>query len=444
MSGSLSTYKELQESGVNWLGAIPSRWVVAKTGWYFKIAMGQTILKEELIDDGKWPVFSATDGDHYFGRVDNPTVRLNIGDIVIPARGNSIGSVKLVKEQATTTQTTIYCKRESQKLLPEFVFHYLKGCKDNLFYFTQTAIPQITVEEVSSNPILIPPLEEQKQIASFLDYETAKIDALIAMQQQLIALLGEKRQAVISHAVTKGLNPDAPMRDSGVQWLGQVPEHWDVRAISKCITKITNGYVGPTRDILVEEGVPYIQATHIKNGVVNFDNAYFVRQEWSDKKLKSILKAGDVLIVQTGAGTGDVGLVSENEAGYNCHALILLTSSANSMTGSYLSLALQSEYGKAVLFSIRTGGMHPHLNCGEVKFVRVPVPPLPEQAAIANHVAEQTKTFDQLEAKANAAVELLRERRTALISAAVTGKIDVRGWKPPAADPKKETEMEVA
>ncbi|WP_176452731.1 restriction endonuclease subunit S, partial [Aeromonas sp. A35_P] len=231
LAGQYRPYPEYKDSGVVWLGEMPSTWVLAKTARYFKIAMGQTILKEQLEDDGEWPVYSATEGDHYFGRVNNPQVRLGCGDLVIPARGNSIGFVKLVKEQVTTTQTTIYCKHLTQKIYPEYAYYFTVGQKKNLFWFTQTAIPQITVEEIGSNPILLPSFEEQRTIAAFLDYETARIDRLIAQQQRLIELLKEKRQAVISLAVTKGLNPNAPMKDSGVEWLGQVPEHWDVPAI---------------------------------------------------------------------------------------------------------------------------------------------------------------------------------------------------------------------
>ncbi|MFQ1819787.1 restriction endonuclease subunit S [Aeromonas veronii] len=242
LAGKYRPYPEYKDSGVVWLGEMPSTWVLAKTARYFKIAMGQTILKEQLEDDGEWPVYSATEGDHYFGRVNNPQVRLGCGDLVIPARGNSIGFVKLVKEQVTTTQTTIYCKHLTQKIYPEYAYYFMVGQKKNLFWFTQTAIPQITVEEIGSNPILLPSFEEQRTIAAFLDYETARIDRLIAQQQRLIELLKEKRQAVISHAVTKGLKPHAPMKDSGVEWLGQVPEHWDVPAIKYIVsTPITDG-----------------------------------------------------------------------------------------------------------------------------------------------------------------------------------------------------------
>ncbi|WP_257292588.1 restriction endonuclease subunit S, partial [Endozoicomonas sp. ONNA1] len=261
--------------------------------------------------------------------------------------------------------------------------------------------------------------------------------------QSLIRLLKEKRQAVISHAVTKGLNPDAPMKDSGVEWLGEVPEHWVVNTISQVSQKITNGYVGPTRDILVESGVPYIQATHIKNGKVNFDNAYFVTELWSHKHAKSILKKDDVLIVQTGAGTGDVGLVSDEEEGYNCHALIIVQPKADKMTGEFLSHVLSSSYGYAVLYSIRTGGMHPHLNCGEVKFVRTPQPPLNEQMLINDYLRDIRVKYSDLMSEVESQIDLLKERRTALISAAVTGKIDVRDWQPEAQQQEQPAEATV-
>ncbi|WP_427501311.1 restriction endonuclease subunit S [Methylomonas sp. MED-D] len=289
-------------------------------------------------------------------------------------------------------------------------------------------MPRVSWDFLGNMVLSAPPVPEQQAIAAFLDRETAKIDALIAEQQRLIELLKEKRQAVISHAVTKGLNPDAPMKDSGIAWLGEVPAHWEVRKLNSFSTKITNGYVGPTRDILVEDGVPYAQATHIKGGKILFDGAYFVTREWSEAHAKSILSLGDVLIVQTGAGTGDIGLVSENEIGFNCHALIIVSVDNTVMYGEFLAALLQSTYGRETLSSIQTGAMHPHLNCGEVKFIILPVPPIEEQTLIVHQISSCISQYDSLTEEAIKAIDLLKERRTALISAAVTGKIDVRGF----------------
>ena len=216
-------------------------------------------------------------------------------------------------------------------------------------------------------------------------------------------------------------------KDSGVAWLGEVPGHWEIQTVAKVSTKITNGYVGPTRDILVETGIPYVQATHNKKGRINFDGAYFVTPEWSKAHAKSILADGDVLLVQTGAGTGDVGLVSANEVGFNCHALIIISPDKKQISGDFLSAVLQSSYGRQVLESIQTGAMHPHLNCGEVKFVQLPVPPPSAQHFIVDFILNESVSFDALIKQAQSAITLLQERRTALISAAVTGQIDVRG-----------------
>jgi type I restriction enzyme S subunit len=171
------------------------------------------------------------------------------------------------------------------------------------------------------------------------------------------------------------------MKDSGVEWLGEVPEHWERLKISKITHKITNGYVGPTRDILVDDGIPHIQATHIKRGRINFDANYYVGAERSAAHAKLVLREGDVLIVQTGAGTGDAWIVSSEDEGINCHALIVLTPTKTMISGHFLLAVLLSGHGKQKLESIQTGGMHPHLNCGNVRFADVPVPPNSEQTA---------------------------------------------------------------
>jgi type I restriction enzyme S subunit len=353
------------------------------------------------------------------------------GDFVINSRSDRKGSSGLAKQDGSVSLINTVLAPYSEidghfahhlfrsVLFQEEFYRYGKGIVADLWSTNYSEMKNIVLS--------IPPYTEQQSIAAFLDRETAKIDALIVEQQRLIELLKEKRQAVISHTVTKGLNPDAPMKDSGIEWLGEVREHWEVRKLNSFSTKITNGYVGPTRDILVEDGVPYAQATHIKGGKILFDGAYFVTREWSEAHAKSILSLGDVLIVQTGAGTGDIGLVSDNEIGFNCHALIILSVDNTVMYGEFLAALLQSTYGRETLSSIQTGAMHPHLNCGEVKFITLPVPPIEEQTLIVRQISSCINQYDSLTEEAIKAINLLKERRAALISAAVTGKIDVHG-----------------
>lgn len=442
-------YTEYKDSNNKWLAELPAHWKLVALKHVLVMPMTDGPHETpEFIDEGV-PFVSAeavSSGQIDFNKIrgfisEADDIRFSkkykpqLHDVYMIKSGATTGITAIVEtDQHFNIWSPLAAMRCKQIYEPYFLLNYLrsdpfqKSVQLSWTFGTQQNIGMATLENL---PVCFPPKEEQKKIAEFLNYETTKIDHLIEKQQQLIELLKEKRQAVISHAVTKGLNPNVKMKDSGVEWLGEVPEHWDVIAISKVTQKITNGYVGPTRDILVEEGIPYVQATHIKKGKVNFDNAYFVREKWSNDHAKSILKKDDVLIVQTGAGTGDVGLVSESEEGFNCHALIILQPKKQQLSGSYLAYCLQSDYGYATLYSIRTGGMHPHLNCGEVQFVKISVPPLDEQVAISKFIEKNIQDFDQLIEKAKLAIQLMQERRTALISAAVTGKIDVRHWQAP-------------
>lgn len=204
-------------------------------------------------------------------------------------------------------------------------------------------------------------------------------------------------------------------KDSGLEWLGEIPEEWKVMRIASFSSKITNGYVGPTREILVECGVKYIQSLYIKNNKIVFDNKYFVSEEWSKQHNNSILHEDDVLVVQTG-DIGQVAVVPEEFTGANCHALIIIQTIKNHILGRYLSLILNSDYGYHSLKSIQTGALHPHLNCTFVREINIPTPPLPEQTAIASFLDRETTRIDALIEKKQRQIELLQEKRAALIS----------------------------
>jgi type I restriction enzyme S subunit len=342
-----------------------------------------------------------------------------------------LGFSAVVRNVPPTTYLNSFCKgfRPNTNLVfPEYLNYFCRSSFGRAlisrmgFGFTRI---NLRTGSLLSVPVLSPPAAEQRAIAAFLDRETTKIDALIAEQERLIELLQEKRQAVISHAVTKGLDPSAPMKPSGVEWLGEVPAHWEVRRIASISTKITNGYVGPTRDILTSGGVRYLQSLHIKNNSIVFDVPYFVSQEWSERHAKSILEAGDVLIVQTG-DIGQVAVVNAEFKHCNCHALIIVTPTKSEIAGDWLGWVLNSKYGFHTLLSIQTGALHPHLNCSDVRDVWVPVPPLTEQLELVSLIVGSIVRSDVLADGARKAIALLTERRSALISAAVTGQIDVR------------------
>lgn len=443
---SFPRYQRYKDSGIGWLGDVPNHWSVSRLRFMATLNPSKreigssdpttkiSFLPMEAIGENGSLSLDAT---RSIGEVDSGYTYFREGDVAVakitPCFENGKGAVmrQLLGGIGFGTTELFVARPRDGETTSDFL-HWLFGSSafrklGEASMYGAGGQKRVPDEFVRDFLTAWPPLREQAAIATFLDRETAKIDALVAEQQRLIEMLKEKRQAVISQAVTKGLDPKVPMKESGVEWLGQIPAHWQTRTIAKASVKITNGYVGPTRDILVEAGVPYIQATHIKEGRINFDESYFVTSEWSSSHAKSILAEDDVLIVQTGAGTGDVGLVSANEVGYNCHALIIVTADRSLLCGSFLSAVLQSTYGQAKLSSVRTGAMHPHLNCGEVKFIEVPLPPLAEQIEIFAIIQNAANRFDALIAAATSAIELLQERRSALIAATVTGKIDVRG-----------------
>lgn len=442
-------YQSYKSSGVNWIGDIPSHWHIDRLKRSIISAKNGVWGEEPKQDENDIPCVRVADFDRQSIRVilDEPTIRnvvpsdrvgrvLERGDLLLEKSGGGenqpVGFVALYDDEKPAVCSNFVARIQIRNDMDSSYWRYVHAAayavRLNTKSIKQTSgIQNLDASQYFDESACFPPLNEQSGIAAFLDHETAKIDELSMAFEGLIETLKEKRQAVISHAVTKGLDPSVPMKDSKVEWLGKIPQHWETRTIAKASTKITNGFVGPTRDILVETGIPYIQATHIKKGRINFDESYFVRPDWSSAHSKSILCEGDVLIVQTGAGTGDVGLVSLNEVGYNCHALIIVATDKKILHGTYLAILLQSTYGQEKLSSIETGAMHPHLNCGEVKFVEVPLPTLDEQLDIVNFVNDESTKFDSLANEAQRAMDLLQERRAALISAAVTGKIDVRG-----------------
>jgi type I restriction enzyme S subunit len=417
---SFPRYPRYKDSGVEWLGEVPEHWEVVQAKRHIRSVSGGNSIKGQCSDEpqaGLFPGFSASGQDVWLSEF-----HYRIPGIVLSAVGARCGKT-FKADGAWGSVANTHCLFPSEHADRDFLWYITNS--EAWWEVGGTAQPFVKVSDTLARKWIFPPATEQRTIAAFLERETAKIDILIADQYRLIALLKEKRQAVISHAVTRGLDPDAPMKPSDVKWLGDVPEHWEIRSLSSATTKITNGYVGPTRDILVESGVRYLQSLHIKGNQIRFDTPYYVSPEWSEQHSKSVLEGGDVLIVQTG-DIGQVAVVPEEFAGCNCHALIVVAPDRSILMGEWLSWCLNSAYGFHKLLSIQTGALHPHLNCGNVKFVRIPLPSLAEQAQIVEYISQAENEHSSLIAEAERAVALLHERRIALISAAVTGKIDVR------------------
>jgi type I restriction enzyme S subunit len=311
---------------------------------------------------------------------------------------------------------------------PKFLFYICRSEKfiDAICASSKgVSYPAIDSSDLKSFFVWIPTIPEQTAIAKYLDEKTAQLDKLIEGKRRLIALLKEERSGVINNAVTRGINPQAKFKPSGIDWLGEIPEHWEVKRLKRVTEKITNGFVGATVGILKQDGIGYIQSLHIKDNTIKFSFPYYVSEEWSNNHSRSILKEKDILVVQTGAGTGNIGIVPKEFEGCNCHALIIIRIAQSISDSDFIMNALTSDYGKHLTKSIETGALHPHLNSTKICDIELLVPPIEEQKQIVQFIEAETSKIDATAAKIEKEIEYLLEYRTALISEVVTGKIKV-------------------
>lgn len=456
-------YPRYKTTGVGWLEKMPEHWVVGKVrrvldvltdftanGSFADLAKNVkyldtpdysrlirlTDLREDLKNEG---IYVSKEAHEYLSKSE-----LFGGEILMANVGAYAGFVCLVPVidfKATLGPNMFLLKFDQKRLTNLYAYTLLSSdCYYRLLMnkALSSAQPKLNKEDVKSIDFIFPPKrEEQLSIVLFLDHKTGQIDRFIANRQKQIELLKEQKAAIINKAVTKGINPNAKMKDSGIEWIDQVPRHWKKLRLKNLTTRITNGFVGSTSNILRESGVRYIQALHVKQNTIIFNVPYFVGEEWSKGHPRSILREGDIVITQTGAMTGDVGLVPKEFEGCNCHALIIVKPDQRKVIPAYLLNLLASKFGNSLLESIRTGSMHPHLNSTIVCDINLSIPEeLKEQQAILDFINAEISDIDVLISKYQKQIDLMQEYRTSLISQAVTGKIDVRDWQPKAREYK--------
>jgi len=285
-------------------------------------------------------------------------------------------------------------------------------------------MPRTSWEKLGPLCFAIPPLAQQRIIADFLDRETAKIDPLVEKNQRLIELLVEKRTALITQAVTKGLDPSIPMKDSGIEWLGKIPEHWELLSLRRIVRKFVD-YRGKT-PAKSASGVPLVTARNVTNGRLDMTvSEEFIPDDLYDKwMVRGFPELGDVLVT-TEAPLGECAQIQDTGAAL-AQRLILLKCDKQVMTNDYLKYHFLSAAGQGELWSRATGSTAVGIKAWRLKETLITVPSISEQRAIAESLDRETTKIGALISKSHEAIDKLREYRTALISAAVTGKIDVR------------------
>lgn len=444
-------YSEYKTSGVEWLGDVPGHWEVKRLKQVCHVFPSNVDKKSH---DGETPVKLCNYTDVYY----NDTITADMEFMAATASTEQIakftlraGDTIITKDSETADDIAIgayvpadlpgvICGYHLSMIRPKVGTHgafvkqlfdstYVKSCVEvRANGLTRVGLGQYQIDNLE---LPFPSVKEQQTIAAFLDLETGKIDALIAEQGRLVELLAEKRQAVISHAVTKGLNPNAPMKDSGIEWLGDVPTHWEVIALKRIADVQTGVAKGKDNSSRTTITVPYLRVANVQDGYLDLETVATIEIPAEDLK-RYALKPGDVLMNEGGdfdkLGRGHVWDGQIDPCITQNHVFAVRPREVSSV---WLNAVTGSDFAQ-FYFMTRSKQSTNLASISSTNLMELPVilPSVDEQRAILAFIADQTTSFDTLTAEANRAIELLQERRSALISAAVTGKIDVRELAP--------------
>lgn len=427
MTDRYKVYPEYKDSGVEWLDCLPLHWKTVSLKMLIDVRDGTHDTPSYVEkSDSSYPLVTSKDvtgGEISLNdckQISKEDYRLiikrsavSIGDILMPMIG-TVGSPILIKDDsnfAIKNLALFKTSDENSQVETKYLLYFLNGNECSLQFSLESrggVQNFVSLGTLRSLGLPLASLKEQQTIANFLDYETAQIDTLIAKQEKLIELLKEKRQAVISHAVTKGLNSDAPMKDSGVEWLGEVPEHWLVGSLRWQIS-ISSGE-GLSSNLVEKNKTELKQIPVIGgNGVMGFSE-------------RSNTHKIAIAIGRVGALCGNVHLI--NYISWITDNALKI-SDWDGFDENYLINLLKT----ANLNDLASKTAQPLITGEQVKSLTVVIPPIEEQVKVNLKLTEITNSFDKLEQKSKDGINLLKERKTALISAAVTGKIDVRDWK---------------
>lgn len=436
---SFPAYPSYRDSGVEWLGEVPTHWESKRFKQVFRE-------RDERSEDGDEELLSVS---AYTGV--RPR-REGLGDGEHLSRAESLAGYKrcfpndLVMNIMLAWNRGLGFSRSNGIVSPAYcVFKvidggdpryldYLLRSDDYIGYFKCFSAGVIDSrlrlypDSFLALTTALPPYSEQTAIAAFLDRETAKIDALVEEQRRLIELLKEKRQAVISHAVTKGLDPTVPMKDSGVEWLGQVPAHWEDCKLGH-VAKLQSGYAFSSSDF-GDVGIPLVRMTNLDRGRLDLSTAVCVPADKSNERVA--LNAGDLVWGMSGSigETGSLGnfaRVTNDDLPCQLNQRVGRFVVSKGLRVDFLELLIQSESFQKQTILFVTGTAQFNVSAEQVQSIIVAVPPVEEQAHIVITVRGALDGFQRLLEQAEKSINLFHERRSALISAAVTGKIDVRG-----------------
>ena len=433
-------YPSYKHSGVEWLGDVPEHWQIVRTKDIFNHRKEEALEDDEIVTafrDGQVTLRKNRRTDGFTNSIkEHGYQHINNGDLVIHEMDAFAGAIGVSDSSGKSTPVYTVCYAKNENINHHFYSHFFRtmaktGFINSLAKGIRVRSTEFRWNESRNVYLVEPPKSDQQKIVAFLDTETTRIDNLIAKQEKLIELLEEQRKSIISHAVTKGLNPNAPMKDSGVEWLGNVPEHWTVLK-NRHIFNFSKG-LSITKENLQESGIPCVSygEVHSKFGFEfnpEINDMKFVSEEYLKTSKNCLLNSGDFIFADTSEdfeGSGNFSYLNSNSqvfAGY--HTVIArLKSKQKPRFFAYIfdsnahRKQIQTQVKGIKVFSITQGIL---------KDIYSWLPPVHEQDLIVEYLDNECKKISLLKAKQIELIEKLKAYRSSIISHAVTGKIDVR------------------
>jgi type I restriction enzyme S subunit len=428
------TYPEYKESGVQWLGEVPEGWEIMPLKWRTRTKSGDGISPSDVSpEQGEETCIPVIGGNGIMGYCSSINVSSPI--LVIGRVGALCGNVHEIYYPAWITDNALILTVQKKSFDLRYLASVLRTRNLNEIA-DKTAQPLITGTKVRAESSPMPPFEEQTAIADFLDRETGRIDTLVAKKRRLVALLKEKRTALISRTVTRGLpesaarefdlKPHTRFKDSGIEWLDEVPEGWEVWKMSHACSRVLDGtHFSP--ESAPEGDRLYITAKNIKEWGIDLSNITYVSE--ADHRAifsRCPVRKGDVLYIKDGATAGIATVNTISEEFSLLSSVALLRPCESRMASGFLAYQMNTTDFKSYVLNSLVGGAMTRFTLEIIGKFRIIVPLFPEQTAITTYLDRETAKIDRLVEKVEVAIARLQEYRTALITAAVTGKIDVR------------------
>lgn len=407
----MERYESYKDSGIEWIGKIPSHWGIIPLKRIMQIRNGQDY--KLYTDNDRYPVIGSGGCFAYCSRF------LYDGEALLLGRKGTIDKPLYIKGRFWVVDTMFYAVPKIALNVRYCYYQALTIPFDK--YSTSTALPSMTQTDLGYHIFCLPPFVEQQAIAAYLDKRCSEIDKAIATQQKRIALLQELKQSIITRAVTQGIHPDVPLKESGVEWIGKVPEHWEVMKTSLLYTNIGSGTTPSTskQEYYEDDGFCWLQTGDLNDGYITDTSKKISKVAVKDYKLR-FYPVGSIVIAMYGATIGKIGLLKIPTSTNQACCVLPYSNKMNEMYAFYVC-----QIAKSQMLLEAVGGGQPNISQDIIKKLKLPVPPLCEQQAIAVYLDGRCSEIDKAIATQQKRIALLQELRQSVIKEAITGKIKV-------------------